>query len=148
MKNKIITTIMKNDAVRFCLALLISMLPFGLSCLLYQGGLAITMMVHVLQIFISALNFQWTKRIVSFSMLNMVMLASSTASTIVQLHLYYTNISSDGATLMIGRLGVQDALVLGILLTLIGIVYRLIKRRKELADPKKPVSDSYSLSKD
>ena len=116
---------------KYTLALLLNIIPFFLTCFLYEGGAAISSILPVLQILLNTLNFKWTKRILSFSILNSAMLISSVLSIKISTWLYYTNISSDSETLAVGNFEMWVAIVFIIVLTLININRRKVHKAEK-----------------
>ena len=96
---------------KYMLALMINIIPFFLSCFLYEGGIAILLIFPALQFLINILNYKWTKKILSFVILNSAMLISSVASIEIITKLYYNNISSDTETLAVGNFEVLVGIV-------------------------------------
>ena len=111
---------------KYMLALILNITPFFLSCFLYEGGIAILLMLPALQFLLNILNYKWTKRILSFVILNSAMLISSVANIEIITKLYYNNISSDTETLAVGNFTVLVGIVFIIAMTLISIVCRIV----------------------
>lgn len=84
----------------------------------------------ILQIFITLLNYKWTRKIISFLILNTAMLVSSVAASEISIRLYYSNISSDFKTLLIGHLLAEVFVIFVAVLTLIGIICRIVNNRR------------------
>ena len=114
---------------RYILALIINIVPFLLSCLLYEAGIAIFMMFFMLQILLNLLNYKWTNKIISYLLLNLAMLTSSIASSKIITNLYYNNISSDNGTLAVGDFEAKFTFAFIILMTLISIICRIVSKR-------------------
>lgn len=114
---------------RYILALIINIVPFLLSCLLYEVGIAIFMMFLILRILINLLNYKWTNKVISYLLLNLAMLISSIASSKIITHLYYNNISSDNGTLAVGDFEVKFIFVFILLMTLMSIICRIISKK-------------------
>ncbi len=53
-----------KNILKYSLALILNIIPFFLSCLLYDGGIAIFMFLFMLQILIGMLNYKWTNKII------------------------------------------------------------------------------------
>ena len=111
---------------KYIVALILNIIPFFLSCPLYEGGIAILMMYPILQFLINGLNYKWTNKVISYLFLNIAMFISSIASIEIITHLYYNNISSDNGTLAVGGFAVIVGVVFMVLMTLISIIYRNI----------------------
>ena len=111
------------------LALMLNIIPFFLSCFLYEGGIIILLMIPVLQFLINIVNYKWTNKILPFVILNSAMLISGAASIKINIWLYYNNISSDTETLAVGRFEVQVCIVFVLLMTLISIVCRILSKK-------------------
>ena len=118
----------KKGILKYCLALVLNIVPFYLSCLLYRGGAAVMMLFPYLQIALNILNYKWTKRIITFTGLNLAMLVSTVHSLEIITQLYYNNISSDNDTLSVGDFAVHVGIILIILMTLISIVCRIVSK--------------------
>ena len=114
---------------RYILALIINIVPFLLSCLLYEVGIANFIMFLMLKILINLLNYKWTNKILSYLFLNLSMLISSVTSSKIITHLYYNNISSDNGTLAVGDFEVKFAFVFILLMTIISIICRIVSKR-------------------
>ena len=114
---------------RYILALIINIVPFLLSCLLYEAGIAIFMMFFMLQILLNLLNYKWTNKAISYLLLNLAMLISSIASNKIITQLYYTNVSSDNGTLAVGDFEEKFTFAFIILMTLISIVWRIVSKK-------------------
>ena len=114
---------------KYLLALFLNIVPFFLSCSMYDCGIAIFIMIFMLQILINMLNYKWTNKIISYLFLNSVMLISSIASSKIITQLYYKNISSDNGTLAVGDFEVKFTLAFIILMTLISIVWRIAGKK-------------------
>lgn len=114
---------------KYIVALILNIIPFFLSCLLYEGGIAIFMMFLMLQILINLLNYKWTNRVISYLFLNLSMLISSIASCKIITRLYYNNISSDNGTLAVGDFEVKFIFVFILLMTLISIICLIISKK-------------------
>ncbi|MBE7032536.1 MAG: hypothetical protein E7401_06200 [Ruminococcaceae bacterium] len=114
---------------KYIVALILNIIPFFLSCLLYEGGIAISIMFFILQILINSLNYKWTNKITSYLFLNSVMLISSITSNKIITQLYYTNVSSDNGTLAVGDFEIKFTLAFILLMTLIGIVLRIVSKK-------------------
>lgn len=114
---------------KYIVALILNIIPFFLSCLLYESGFAIIIMFLMLQILINLLNYKWTNKVVSYLFLNLLMLISSVASSKIITHLYYNNISSDNGTLAVGDFEVKFAFVFILLMTIISIICRIVSKR-------------------
>lgn len=110
------------------LVLFLNIAPFFLSCLLYEGGIAILVMLFMLQILINTLNYKWTAKVISYLFLNLTMLVSSIASSKILTQLYYTNVSSDNGTLAVGDFEVKFTFIFITLMTLICIAFRIINK--------------------
>ena len=110
---------------KYILALILNIIPFFLSCFLYEGGIAISLMLPALQFLLNMLNYKWTKRLLSFIILNSAMLVSSVASIKINTWLYYNNISSDTETLAVGNFEVLVGIVFIVAMTLMSIVCRI-----------------------
>ncbi len=113
---------------KYILALILNVVPFFLTCFLYEGGIAISLILPALQFLLNTVNYKWTKRILSFAILNSAMLVSSVASIKINTWLYYNNISSDSGTLAVGSFQVQVCIVFVLLMTLISIVCRILSK--------------------
>ena len=118
---------------KYTLALILNTIPFFLSCLLYDSGIVILMIISILQIIIIMLNYNWTNKIVSYLFLNLLMIISSVISTEIITRLYYNNISSDYDTLAVGSLAEWFFVILIILITLLSFPFKIssIKLNKE-----------------
>ncbi len=114
---------------KYVVALILNIIPFYLSCLLYEGGLAIFIMLFILQILINMLNYKWTNKIISYLFLNSAMLISSITSNKIITQLYYTNVSSDNGTLAVGDFEAKFTFAFIILMTLISIVWRIVSKK-------------------
>lgn len=110
-------------------ALIINIIPFFLSCLLYNAGIGIIMFFPILQILINLLNYKWTKKVISYLFLNILMLISSITSIEISTQLYYNNISSDTETLAVGSFAVMVGVVFILIMTLISIICRIISNK-------------------
>lgn len=115
---------------KYMLALILNITPFFLSCFLYEGGIAILLMLPALQFLLNILNYKWTKRILSFVILNSAMLISNVASIEIITKLYYNNISSDTETLAVGNFTMVIGIVFIVVMTLISIVCRIVSKKK------------------
>ena len=114
---------------KYILVLLLNIVPFFLSCFLYEGGIAILLMLPAIQFLINIVNYKWTKKIVSFVILNLAMLVSSVANIEITTKLYYNNISSDTETLAVGNFAGLVGVVFIIAMTLISIVCRIVSKK-------------------
>lgn len=114
---------------KYIVALILNIIPFFLSCLLYEGGLAILMMFPILQILINWLNYTWTNKVISYLFLNIAMFISSIASIEISIQLYYNNISSDTGTLAVGNFAIIVGVVFMVLMTLMSIICRIISKK-------------------
>ena len=114
---------------KYTLTLILNVVPFFLTCFLYEGGLAISLMLPTLQFLLNTLNYKWTKKILSFAILNSAMLVSSIASIKINTWLYYNNISSDTETLAVGSFEVLVCMIFVLLITLISIVCRTLGKK-------------------
>ena len=114
---------------KYILALILNIVPFFLTCFLYEGGIAISLMFPALQFLLNTLNYKWTKRISSFAILDLTMLVSGVASIKINTWLYYNNISPDTETLAVGSFEVQVCIVFVLLMTLISIVCRILSKK-------------------
>ncbi|MBE7036463.1 MAG: hypothetical protein E7403_04140 [Ruminococcaceae bacterium] len=114
---------------KYVLALLLNIIPFFLTCFLYGGGLAITLVLPGLQFLLNTVNYKWTKKILSFVILNSAMLISSVTSIKINTWLYYHNISSDTETLAVGSFEVQVCIGFILIMTLISIACRIISKK-------------------
>ena len=113
---------------KYIFALMLNVILFFLCCFLYEGGIVIDMMFLILQFLINLLNYKWTDKVISYLFLNLVMLISSISSIEIITYLYYTNISSDTETLAVGSFAVQVCVAFILLITLIGIVCRIVDK--------------------
>ncbi len=82
-----------------------------------------------LQLLINILNYKWTKKILSFVILNSAMLISSVTNIEIITKLYYNNISSDTETLAIGNFAVLVGIIFIIAMTLISIFCRIVSKK-------------------
>lgn len=114
---------------KYILALLLNVTPFLLSCFLYEGGIAISLIFPALQLLLNTVNYKWTRRILSFVILNLAMLVSSITSIKINTLLYYNNISSDSETLAVGSFEVLVCFVFILLMTLISIVCKILSKK-------------------
>ena len=114
---------------KYIVALILNIIPFFLSCLLYEGGIAISIMLFILQILINMLNYKWTNKIISYLFLNSVMLISGITSNKIITQLYYTNVSSDNGTLAVGDFETKFTFAFIILMTLTSIICRIISKK-------------------
>ena len=115
---------------KYILAFILNIVPFFLTCFLYyEGGIAISLMLPVLQILLNTLNYKWTKRIVLFASLNLAMLVSSVVSIKINTWLYYNNISSDAETLAVGNFEVHVCILFILIMTLISIACRILSKK-------------------
>ena len=121
----------KKQIVKYCIGLLLNIVPFILSCFLYGGGFAISLMFTALQFLINLYNYNYMKKMLSFLSLNLVMLISSISSLQIQTNLYYNNVSSDSETLAVGSFGVMISFLFILLMTLISVVCRIVKSQKD-----------------
>ncbi len=121
---------MNKSFWRFCLLLVLNIVPFFLDCVLYKFGAWIQLMFPILQIIINSTNYRLTTKVISFVFLNMAMLISSIVSILISTQLYYTNISSDSGTLSVGYSFAQIAFVFVVLMTLISIVCRIVSNKR------------------
>ena len=112
------------------LALMLNIIPFFSTCFLYEGGIAVLLMLPALQFLLNILNYKWTKRILSFVILNSAMLISNVASIEIITKLYYNNISSDTETLAVGNFAMVIGIVFIVVMTLISIVCRIVSKKK------------------
>ena len=114
---------------KYMLALMLYIIPFFSTCFLYEGGIVILLMFPALQFLINTVNYKWTKKILSFVILNSAMFISTINSIEIITKLYYNNISSDTETLAVGHFAVLVGIVFIIALTLISIVCRLVSTK-------------------
>ena len=114
---------------KYIVALILNIVPFFLTCFLYEGGIAISLILPVIQILLNEQNYKWTKKILSFVILNSAMLVSSVASIKINTWLYYNHISSDTETLAVGSFSVQVCVVLVMLMTLISMICRILSKK-------------------
>ena len=114
---------------KYMLALMLNIIPFFLSCFLYEGGIAILLMFPALQFLINTVNYKWTNKLMSYLFLNLAMLISSVASIKINTWLYYNNISSDTETLAIGSFEDQVCIVFIITMTLITALCRIVSKK-------------------
>ncbi len=122
--------IMNKSFWRFCLLLILNIVPFFIACVLYKFGAWIQLMFPILQIIINSINYRLTTKVISFVFLNMAMLISSIANTLISTKLYYANVSSDSETLLVGYSFAQIAFVFITLMTLISIVCRIVSNKR------------------
>ena len=117
--------------LKYCLAVVINIIPFLLCSLLYRGGAYIILFLFpLLQLALAVLNFVWTKKIISLLFLDVTMLVSSVIGNELNTIFYYNNISSDAETLMVGSvLSASAVLVVG-LLTVISMIIRIVVNYK------------------
>lgn len=113
-----------NKYFKYCLALALNIIPFFLSCFLYEGGITVSLMLPIIQVLINLLNYKWTEKILSFVFLNFAMLVSSVASVKISTWIYYNNISSDTETLAVGQFEVWFCIIFIVIMTLISIICR------------------------
>ncbi len=121
---------MNKSFWRFCLLLILNILPFFLDCVLYKFGAWVELMFPILQIIINLINYHCTTKVISFVFLNMAMLISSIANILISTQLYYANVSSDSGTLLVGYYFAQIAFVFITLMTLISIVCRIASNKR------------------
>lgn len=114
---------------KYMMALMLNIIPFFLSCFLYEGGIIILLMFPVLQFLINIVNYKWTKKILPFVILNSAMLISTINSIEIIIKLYYSNISSDTETLAVGNFAVLVGIVFIIVMTLITVVCRIVSKK-------------------
>ena len=116
----------------YLLLLLVNIAPFLLlSFLLYKAGIIIMLMFPVIQILLNILNYDCTKKLLSFVFLNIAMLISSVAGHETITRLYYNNISSDSETLAVGEFAVLICIVFIAIMTLISIIYKIASKTKD-----------------
>ena len=117
--------------IKYCFALVLNIAPFLLCTLLYPNGAYIIVCLYpIFQIFLTVLNYVWTKEIPTFLLLNITMLIASVLGNNIHTSLYYNNISSDSETLLVGGFLTMLAVSFAILLSVIGIIIRMICKRK------------------
>ena len=114
---------------KYILALILNIVPFFLTCFLYEGGIAVSLILPIIQFLLNTLNYKWTKKILSFAILNLAMLISSVTSIKINTWLYYNNISSDPGTLAVGSFEVQVCMLFILLMTLISIACRMLNKK-------------------
>ena len=114
----------------YLLLLLMNIAPFLLlSYLLYKAGIVIMLMFPTIQILLNILNYDCTKKLLSFVFLNIAMLISSVAGHEVTTRLYYNNISSDSETLAVGEFAVLVCIVFIAIMTLISVICKIVSKR-------------------
>ena len=114
---------------KYMLALMLNIIPFFLTCFLYEGGIVILLMFPVLQFLINIVNYKWTKKILPFVILNSAMFISTINSIEIITKLYYSKISSDTETLAVGNFAVWLGIVFIIAMTLITVVCRIVSKK-------------------
>ena len=120
-----------KKAFDYLLLLLANTAPFLLlSYLFYESGIAIMLMFPALQSLLNILNYDCTKRLLSFVFLNIAMLISSIAGHEITTRLYYNNISSDSETLAVGEFAVYACIVFVAVMTLISIICKAFGKTK------------------
>lgn len=117
-----------KEILKYCIVLIINIIPFFLSCLLYEGGGMITMTFPIIQGFINYYNYKCTNKVISYLILNLAMLISSVKSISISTQLYYNNVSSDNDTLAVGDFEVKFAFAYILLITFISIICRIVNR--------------------
>ena len=114
---------------KYIVSLILNIVPFFLTCFLYEGGIAVSLILPIIQFLLNTLNYKWTKKILLFAILNLAMLISSVASIKINTWLYYNNISSDTETLAVGSFEVQVCILFILLMTLISIACRMLNKK-------------------
>ena len=108
---------------------MLNIIPFFLTCFLYEGGAVILLMFPVPQFLTNIVNYKWTKKILSFVIFNSAMFISTINSIEIITKLYYNNISSDIEILAAGNFGVLVGIIFIIAMTLIAVPCRIVDKK-------------------
>ena len=117
---------------KYILVTLANYIPVLCGCLLFRGGAPLLWPLFIImQILLVSLNYSTAKGILGVLFLN----ANLTVSTIIAnwlfTHLYYTLISSDSETLIVGYVGGEIGTIFVLVLSLISVLIKALTGRKE-----------------
>ncbi len=123
----------KKSVFGYIISLLLSIVPFFAGCVLYESGYKILLVFFVFEFLAAFANNFSAKSVKSNVVLNFILLVSCAASIIITNQLYYHHVSSDSATLEIGKIAVIISVIIVLVLSGISICKKSkhIKQKRE-----------------
>ena len=115
---------------KYILTALANYIPVLCACLFYRGGAYIWPVFMVLQILLVIINHKITDNRLPLLILHANLLVSAIIANWLLTHLYYTRISPDGITPILGLFGGFAGAIFVILLSVISLLIRIYKKRK------------------
>lgn len=111
--------------VKYILAILSNYIPVLWAYILYSGGAATVWSLFIIsQILLVTSNHKITKNKLALLFLHVNLLVSTIVANWLSTHLYYTNISSDDETLLVGIWGLKVGAVFVILMSTFSLLIK------------------------
>lgn len=118
--------------VKYILAILSNYIPVLWAYILYSGGAATVWSLFITsQILLVTSNHKITKNKLALLFLHVNLLVSTIVANWLSTHLYYTNISSDDETLLVGILGLKVGAVFVILMSTFSLLIRIFLEKQK-----------------
>ena len=113
--------------LKYILITLTNYIPVLCAFFAYIGGAPVVWMLFIMsQIGLVVLNYKATDKISIVTFLSINLLASTIIANKLATYLYYTNVSSDGETLIVGNVGLWVGVIFVVILSLLSILLKVL----------------------
>ena len=120
------------EKVKYILAILANYIPVLWAYIFYSIGAGIDWSLFIIsQILLVTLNHKITKSKLALLFLHANLLVSTIVANWLSTHLYYTNISSDDETLLVGNLGLKVGVIFVILMSTFSLLIRIFLEKQK-----------------
>lgn len=117
---------------KYILVTLANYIPVLCGCLLFRGGAPLLWPLFIImQILLVSLNYSTANGKLGVLFLNANLLVSTIAANWLFVYLYYTLISSDSETVIVGYVGGEIGAIFVLVLSLISVLIKALTGRKE-----------------
>lgn len=120
------------EKVKYILAILANYIPVLWAYIFYSIGAGTDWSLFIIsQILLVTLNHKITKSKLALLFLHVNLLVSTIVANWLSTHLYYTNISSDDETLLVGNLGLKVGVIFVILMSTFSLLIRIFLEKQK-----------------
>ena len=118
---------------KYILVTLANYIPVLCGCLLFRGGAPLLWPLFIImQILLVSLNYSTANGKLGVLFLNANLLVSTIAANWLFVYLYYTLISSDSETVIVGYVGGEIGAIFVLVLSLISVLIKALTGRKKV----------------
>ena len=120
------------EKVKYILAILANYIPVLWAYIFYSIGAGVDWSLFIIsQILLVTLNHKITKSKLALLFLHVNLLVSTIVANWLSTHLYYTNISSDDETLLVGIWGLKVGAIFVILMSTFSLLIRIFLEKQK-----------------